>query len=155
MSNLQKVFVMLKPAAFSRNLVDDILCKIRNAGFIISHKKIIHKPLKELIAIQYPKEEFIVTNRLFSRERIINYCASGPIIVMIVVGEEAIKRMKILKGSPDPKIAKPDTIRSLIDDTIEEADAECRALRDIIHSSDDEIETNAQIKAWFGAQTDN
>ena len=153
MSTPQSVFVMLKPVAFERNLVEHILAMLAGEGFTIRHQKIVDHPPKELIAIQYPEEEFIRTNRLFSRQRIIDYCAGGLVMVMVLVGENAISKMKDIKGCPDPKRAKPGTIRSLLDDTIEEADAEKRALRDLIHSSDNETETKHQIEAWFGVTT--
>lgn len=146
----EKTLIMLKPAAFERGLTEEILARFIRHGLKILKRKLFEHPPVFLLEAHYPPEEFVNSNRPFSRDRIICYCAKGPVMLIVMEGKNAIRKACDLKGHPNPQKALPMTIRSLIDDTIDDADARGEAYRDLVHTADSVEEAKRQIKLWFG-----
>lgn len=71
---------------------------------------------------------------------LINHITSGPIIPMIVVGEDAVKRMRMLIGATNPKEAKPGTIRG---------DLGISITMNIIHAADSPENFIRESKIFF------
>ena len=145
-----RTLIMFKPAAFERRLVGTILRRFIEQGLLITKKRFLRKPPAFLLQQHYPLEEFINSKRSFSRDRIIDYCSKGPVLLLVMEGEDAIRRARELKGHSNPEKAAPGTIRSLVDDTIEAADARGEAYRDLVHTADSVEEAERQISLWFG-----
>lgn len=146
----ERTLIMLKPAAFQRGLAEEILDRFLAAGLSIKDKMFIEYPSLDILAQHYSAEEFKNSARSFSRDRIIRYCAQGPLLLLVLEGEDAISRAREIKGHSNPQKALPGSIRSLVDDTIEAADARGEAYRDLVHTSDSEEEAQRQIGLWFG-----
>lgn len=71
---------------------------------------------------------------------LIKFIASGPIVAMVLEGEEAISRVRELMGSTDPAEAKEDTIRRLMGTSVQ---------RNAVHGSDSVTSAATEIPFFF------
>lgn len=84
------------------------------------------------------------------RLKLVNFMTSGPIVIMIWQGMNAISIVRKITGSTEPLSSTPGTIRG--DYTIDSytaADIDQRAVRNIIHASGSIDEANKEIAVWF------
>ncbi|PIX11393.1 nucleoside-diphosphate kinase [Candidatus Falkowbacteria bacterium CG_4_8_14_3_um_filter_36_11] len=149
MSQFEKTLIMLKPEAFRRNLVDKIISQFTSKGLKIVAARTIDNPSRELLELHYSSDEFIRLNKLHIRERVITYCSSGRIMVVLFEGENAIELVRKIIGDRNPRLSGPGTIRSCVDDSFEDADARGEAMRDLIHGPRSKEEAMRQIQLWF------
>ena len=105
MSNLEKTLSIIKPDAVERNLTEQIKSIFLSNGFkILNEKKLqISKNEAEQFYLVHQSKPFY--NDLCS------YLSSGPIVVMILEKENAIKHNRDLMGATNPKDANIGTIR--------------------------------------------
>ena len=105
MSNLEKTLSIIKPDAVERDLTEKIKSIFLSNGFnIINEKKLqLSKTEAEQFYLVHQSKPFY--NDLCS------YLSSGPIVVMILEKENAIKHNRDLMGATNPKDAKLGTIR--------------------------------------------
>lgn len=104
---MEKTFAIIKPRAFQNNLTGAILNRINSAGFRLSAIKSVklnEHEAKTLYGIHVEKPFF---------SQLIEFMTSGPIIVMVLEKENAIKDFRKLIGNTDPDKAEPGTIRRL------------------------------------------
>ena len=132
MSNTEQTLSIIKPDAVERNLDNEIKEMFKNKGFsIVKEKKIqIEKSEAEKFYKVHETKPFY--NDLCS------YLSSGPIIAIILYGENAIQKNRDLMGTTDPKKAKDGTIRKLYGISID---------KNSVHGSDSS--SNAKIEIGF------
>ncbi len=83
------------------------------------------------------------------RNALIEGLMEGPIVAMVVEGNDAIAKVRKIAGATSPDRAEKGTIRNMYSkDSYEKADKENRAVRNIIHASDGKTATR-EIKVWF------
>ena len=102
---IEKTLSIIKPDAVERNLENEIksIFQINNLMILKSKKiKITKEEAAEFYKVHQTKPFY---------EDLCSYLSSGPIIAMILEGEEAIKRNRDIMGPTDPKKANSDTIR--------------------------------------------
>lgn len=81
------------------------------------------------------------------------FMASGPIVKMILEGEDAIANVRKITGYTDPAKADPGTIRGdLGEDSILKANGEGRPVYNLVHASGTPEEAEKEINLWFGGQ---
>ena len=105
MNNEEQTLSIIKPDAVERNLQDSIKNDFESRGFEIIKEKKIHISKNE--AEQFYK---VHETKPFYGE-LCNYLSSGPIIVMILQKENAVKENRSLMGATDPKKAEENTLR--------------------------------------------
>ena len=132
MSNLQQTLSIIKPDAVERNLDKEIKEMFKNNGFQILKEKKIQLEKSEAEKFYQVHETKPFYNDLCA------YLSSGPIIVMILVKENAVIANRELMGSTNPKEAKEGTIRKKYGISID---------KNSVHGSDS-IE-NAKIEIDF------
>ena len=105
--NGELTFAIIKPNAVRTGKSGPILAMINEAGFEISGMKMIvlTVPQAEEFYEIYKSEPFF--------EGLIDFMTSGPVIVMILRRENAVKEFTNLIGDADPEKAEPGTIRKL------------------------------------------
>ena len=134
MSNLEQTLSIIKPDAVERNLVDEIK-KI----FISNNLKI-----KETKKIQISKEEAAEFYKVHQSkpfyENLCSYLSSGPIVAMILEGENAILENRKLMGATDPKKAEENTIRKQYGISID---------KNSVHGSDSSENAKKEINFFF------
>lgn len=103
---MENTLAIIKPDAFDRNLVGDILKRIEKSGLRIAALKVKHLTRAEA-------ERFydVHKQRPFF-DSLCTYMTSGPIVIAVLSGDNAIKRWRDLMGATDPAKAAPGSIRN-------------------------------------------
>ena len=105
MSSLEQTLSIIKPDAVERNLVEKIKAKF-------SEKKLIIKKQKKIQVSKDEAAEFYKVHQTKPfYDRLCSYLSSGPIVVMVLEGENAIEENRKIMGTTDPKNAENGTIR--------------------------------------------
>ena len=107
MSNVEETLSIIKPDAVERNLVEKIKNIFIQNNLIIKDSKKIHITKEE--ASEFYK---VHQSKPFFND-LCNYLSSGPIVVMVLKGENAVIANRKLMGATDPKDAEENTIRKL------------------------------------------
>tara|TARA_Y100000992_G_scaffold270013_1_gene210095 strand:- start:105 stop:515 length:411 start_codon:yes stop_codon:yes gene_type:complete len=135
MSNIEQTLSIIKPDAVERNLTDEIKnIFVKNNLKISDSKKleITKEEAAEFYKVHQSKPFF---------DALCNYLSSGPIVVMILEGTDAIKQNRDLMGATDPKNAAPNTIRKLYGISID---------KNSVHGSDSVENAKKEINFFFG-----
>ena len=132
MSNQERTLSIIKPDAVERNLVEKIKNVFSKNNFSILESKKLHITKDEAAEFYKVHQSKPFYNDLCS------YLASGPILVMILEGVNAVSQNRKLMGATDPKNAEENTIRKLYGISID---------KNSVHGSDS-IE-NAKIEIDF------
>ena len=134
MSNFEQTLSIIKPDAVERNLSDEIK-KI----FINNELKI-----KESKKLQITKDEAAEFYKVHQSKPFFNdlcsYLSSGPIVVMILEGENAVVKNRKLMGATNPKEAEENTIRKLYGISID---------KNSVHGSDSIDNAKKEINFFF------
>ena len=104
---IERTFSIIKPDATARNLTGAINAMIEGAGLrIIAQRRtrITRKQAETFYAVH--------RERPFFRE-LVEFMTSGPVVVQVLEGENAIARYREIMGATDPAKAAPGTIRKL------------------------------------------
>ena len=142
---MERTLIILKPDALKKGVENDVLDIIRSNGLEIEH-------VKGPIALDRGRveEHYAVHRDRPFFQNVVDYMVSGHTMPAIVKGENAVARVREIIGSTVPAEADPNSIRGMYsDDTMEQANAEGRAIQNIIHASGNIEEANAEIAIWF------
>jgi nucleoside-diphosphate kinase len=133
--NIQRTYLMLKPDAYKRGLMGQIITKIENKGFKITNLKMMN--LNEDII----KEHYAhIADKPFFPE-ISEFMTGGPVLAMIVEGDDVIAGMRRLMGPTKWTEALSGTIRG---------DFAYSTGENLIHGSDSEQTAKEEIERFFG-----
>ena len=134
MNRIEQTLSIVKPDAVERNLTENI-----KKVFTKNNLKIVQEK-----KIQISKEEAAEFYKVHQTkpfyERLCNYLSSGPITVMILEGEDAIKANRKIMGATDPKNAEKGTIRKQYGLSID---------KNSIHGSDSIENAKKEIEFFF------
>ena len=136
MNNEEQTLSIIKPDAVERNLQDSIKNDFESRGFEIIKEKKIHISKNE--AEQFYK---VHETKPFYGE-LCNYLSSGPIIVMIIQKENAVKENRSLMGATDPKKAEENTLRKKYGISID---------KNSVHGSDSIDNAKIEIDFFFSS----
>ena len=134
MSSLEQTLSIIKPDAVERNLVSEI-----KSFFETNNLKII-KSKKVKISKEEASEFYKVHQTKPFYGELCNYLSSGPIVVMILEGKNAVSKNRQLMGATDPKKAAKDTIRNLYGISID---------KNSVHGSDTIENAKREIDFFF------
>ena len=134
MSNSQKTLSIIKPDAVERNLVDQIKSIFEKNGLNIKDQKKLHITKDEAAEFYKVHQSKPFYNDLCA------YLSSGPIVAMILEGENAILNNRKIMGATDPKNAEPNTIRKLFGISID---------KNSVHGSDSAENAKKEIDFFF------
>lgn len=148
-SSVQRSIILIKPDAFQEGLVDEIFLRIQSIGDLSILKKEKFWATREKIEFHHSAHLFKTLGQSLLREKIIKYWLSGPMMRILVEGRDAIDRIHNLVGMTDPAKSPTNTLRYLSHDSLERADHEARAVRNLIHAPRSESEANRDISIWF------
>jgi|TARA_B100001057_G_C22725925_1_gene901704 nucleoside-diphosphate kinase len=134
MSSSEQTLSIIKPDAVERNLVEEIKDIFKKNNLIIKESK----------KIQISKEEAADFYRVHQSkpfyDELCSYLSSGPIVVMILQGENAVIQNRELMGATNPKDAKENTIRKLYGISID---------KNSVHGSDSNENAKKEIEFFF------
>jgi nucleoside-diphosphate kinase len=118
---VEQTLMMVKPDAVARNLVGRILARAEESGLRVVRLRMVHLQAEEARAFYRVHE-----GRPFL-DALVAFMSSGPIVVGVLEGEDAIRRWRDLMGATDPAKAAAGTIRKDFAENIE---------RNSVHGSD-------------------
>jgi len=134
MSNIEKTLSIIKPDAVERNLVEEIKnIFLKNKLKILDTKK-IHITKDEASEFYKVHQSKPFYNDLCA------YLSSGPIVVMILEGENAVSANRKIMGATNPKDADENTIRKIYGISID---------KNSVHGSDSTINAKKEIEFFF------
>lgn len=130
----ERTLSIIKPDAVKKNIIGEILARFEKAGLKIVAAKMTHLSQKEA-------EEFYAVHksRPFYKD-LVTFMTSGPVLVSVLEGNDAIAKNRALMGATNPKEAAPGTIRADFADSI---DANC------VHGSDGPATAPQEIAFFF------
>jgi nucleoside-diphosphate kinase len=134
----ERTLSIVKPDATRRNLTGAINAALEAAGLRIVAQKRLQLTRKQAEAFY-----IVHKDRPFYRD-LVSFMISGPVVVQVLEGEDAIARNRDVMGATDPKKAAPGTIRAQFAENIE---------ANSVHGSDS-AETAAVEIGFFFAQVD-
>ena len=135
---MERTFSIIKPDAVERNLIGTISQRFEDQGLRIIASKM--KRLTETEVAGFYAEH---KGRDFY-EPLINYMMSGPVIVQVLEGENAILKNREIMGATDPSKAAPGTIRADF----------ARSVRENSAHGSDSPESAAREISYFFSQTE-
>jgi nucleoside-diphosphate kinase len=104
---LERTFSIIKPDAAARNLTGAINAMIEQAGLHIVAQKRVH------ISREQAETFYAVHRERPFFPELVQFMTSGPVVVQVLEGENAIARYRELMGATDPAKAAPGTIRKV------------------------------------------
>ncbi len=134
MSSLEQTLSIIKPDAVERNLIEKIKKIFEKNDLKINNLKKIHITKEE--AAEFYK---VHQSKPFYND-LCNYLSSGPIVVMILEGKNAVLANRKLMGATDPKKAEENTIRKLYGISID---------KNSVHGSDSLENAKQEIDFFF------
>ncbi len=134
---IENQFIMIKPNAIKRGLIGNIIEKYEKKGLKIIALKLIQMNASQAIAL-YKEHE----NKDFYQS-LIDFVLSGPVIVMIVQGPNAVQAVRTLNGATNPLEADGGSIRGQLGLTI---------TKNIVHASDSVENAKKEWKIFFDDQ---
>jgi nucleoside-diphosphate kinase len=137
MANAQKTFSIIKPDAVSSGKAGKILSLLEDNGFRIVAIK--------MVKLSQPQAEGFYA---VHRERpffgsLVKFMTEGPVIVMALEREDAVKKLREVMGATNPANAAEGTVRKLYAESIE---------RNAIHGSDAPETAEQELKYFFTTQ---
>lgn len=146
---MSSTFVMLKPDALERNLVDLIILEFQKAGYTIIRRQLVNVDEQTILA-HY--EEVIERVALPGfKERILNAFVNQNVVILEVdKNEDVVASVREFIGKTNPKDASPHSIRGKYgDDDLNEAIAQGRLVRNLVHASDSNESAQSELSLWF------
>tara|TARA_B100001248_G_C27398378_1_gene467561 strand:- start:3942 stop:4352 length:411 start_codon:yes stop_codon:yes gene_type:complete len=134
MSEIEQTLSIIKPDAVERNLEDEIISIFKKNKLSVKENKKIH------ITKEEAAEFYKVHQSKPFYDSLCNYLSSGPIMVMILEGENAVLQNRKIMGATNPKEADNDTIRKLYGISID---------KNSVHGSDSIANAKKEIDFFF------
>jgi nucleoside-diphosphate kinase len=133
---VERTLSIIKPDAVAKDVIGEIYSRFEQAGLKITAAKMKHLTRDEA-------EEFYAVHRerpFFAA--LVEFMTSGPVMIQVLEGENAISRNRKLMGATNPSEAAPGTIRA---DFAQSIDANA------VHGSDAQDTAETEIACFFSA----
>ena len=131
---LERTFSIVKPDGVQKNLIGQVYSRFEKAGLRIIAAKMLH-----LTPAQAEGFYAVHRERPFFKD-LCKYMTSGPVVVQVLEGDNAVAKNRELMGATDPKKAAPGTIRADFASSIEE---------NVVHGSDSAENAAIEIAFFF------
>ena len=133
---MERTLSIVKPDGVKKNVIGEVLRKFENNDLRPVGMKMIHMSKKEAEGFYAVHKERPFFNDLT------DFMCSGPCLVMILEGEDAIKKNRELMGATNPADAVPGTIRADFADSID---------NNVVHGSDAPDTASTEINYFFNS----
>jgi nucleoside-diphosphate kinase len=130
----ERTLSLIKPDAVERNLIGKIIQVLEDGGLVVEKIKKIH------VDINFAKKFYSVHSDKPFFNDLCNYISSGPLVAMVLKGDNAVQKNRDLMGATNPKDAKPGTIRNLYAISID---------KNSVHGSDSVENAKIEIGLFF------
>ena len=133
---MERTLSIIKPDGVSKNLIGEVIKRIEGLGLTVMALKMIH------MTKQQAKGFYAVHNGKPFFESVTDFMSSGPCVVMVLEGEDAIIRYRNLMGATNFEEAEEGTIRREFATDIE---------KNVVHGSDSQETADFEIQYFFNA----
>jgi nucleoside-diphosphate kinase len=131
---IERTFSIIKPDAVAKNVTGEIVSRFENNGLQVIASKMLHLSKEQAEGFYAVHAERPFYNDLVS------FMISGPVVVQVLEGENAISKNRELMGATNPADADPGTIRADFAKTVDE---------NAVHGSDAPETAAVEIKYFF------
>ena len=131
---VQRTLSIIKPDAVKKNAIGGVLKYFEDAGLRVAALKKIQ------LSIEEAKKFYIVHKERPFYNDLATFMSEGPVVVLVIEGEDAIAKVRQIMGATNPKDAAPGTIRAAYAGNIE---------RNAVHGSDSENSACSEIPFFF------
>ena len=130
----ERTFSIIKPDATARNITGKVVTCLEEGGLRVVAQRRIRMSQSQAEGFYAVHKE-----RAFFKD-LVKFMTSGPVVVQVLEGPNAVLRNREIMGATDPKKATPGTIRALYGESIE---------RNSVHGSDSPTNARAEIEFFF------
>lgn len=134
MSAIEKTLVLVKPDGVKKHICGEVISRFERKGLEVEAIKMIQVP-EELAKKHYAEHE----GKGFFKD-LIAFITSGPVLVIVIKGENAVAAVRQINGATDPLKAVPGSIRGDFATSIDE---------NVVHASDAPETAEREIGLWF------
>lgn len=134
MSAIEKTLVLVKPDGVKKHICGEVISRFERKGLEVEAIKMIQVP-EELAKKHYAEHE----GKGFFKD-LIAFITSGPVLAMVIKGENAVAAVRQINGATDPLKAVPGSIRGDFATSIDE---------NVVHASDAPETAEGEIGLWF------
>lgn len=131
---MERTLSIVKPDGVEGDVVGEVLRRFESAGLNVVALKMVRLDADRAAGFYHVHRE----RPFFSS--LISFMTSGPIVPMVIEGENAIERVRKIMGATDPAKAEPGTIRKDLASSIE---------KNIVHGSDGSDTARFEITYFF------
>ena len=131
---MQRTLVIVKPDGVQRGLAGEIISRFERRGLRIAALKLMQ------ISLELAQRHYAVHKGKPFYEPLLQYITSGPVVVMVLEGKDAIEIVRRTMGATNPAKAAPGTIR---------ADLALETGRNLVHGSDSPETATFEIPLFF------
>ena len=132
---MERTLSIIKPDGVEKNIIGEIYKRFEDGGLRIVASRMMH-----LSAEQVGEFYAVHKDRPFYAD-LVSYMSSGPVVVQVLEGENAINRNREIMGATNPAEADPGTIR---------ADFAASIDANVVHGSDGPETAAQEIEFFFG-----
>lgn len=135
--NSEKTFVMLKPSTVARAMIGKVITRIEDKGLKITAMKltwVTQEKAAKIYAVHKGKPFY---------DALVQFITSGPIVAIVIEGDEAVKIMRKLIGATNAKEAEPGTIRG---------DFALSNQKNAVHASDSAENAMCEMSIFFSPE---
>lgn len=132
---IERTLSIIKPDAVAKNHVGEIIARFEKAGLRVAASKMLHLDEEKAGGFYAVHKE-----RPFFGE-LVTFMTSGPVVVMVLEGENAVLKNREIMGATNPKEAAPGTIRADFADSID---------ANAVHGSDSLENAQIEVQYFFG-----
>ena len=131
---IERTFSIIKPDAVAKNVIGEIYSRFENNGLRIIAAKMLHLSQGQAEGFYAEHKE-----RGFFKD-LVSFMTSGPVIIQVLEGENAVLKHREIMGATNPKDAAPGTIRADFANSIDE---------NAVHGSDALASAEREIAYFF------
>ncbi|VXA84875.1 nucleoside diphosphate kinase (NDK) (NDP kinase) (Nucleoside-2-P kinase) [Aeromonas veronii] len=131
---IERTFSIVKPDAVSKNLIGAIYSRFESAGLKVVASKMLHMSSEQAAGFyaEHQGKPFY--------DNLVSFMTSGPVMVQVLEGEDAIRRNREIMGATNPKEALAGTLRACYAESID---------RNVVHGSDAPASAAREIAYFF------
>lgn len=133
---LERTLSIIKPDAIGKNHVGNIISRFEKAGLRIVATRMIH------LSLQQAQEFYAVHKARPFFKDLVSFMITGPVLALVLEGDDAIAKNRDIMGATDPKKAAPGSIRADLASSIDE---------NAVHGSDAVDTAKTEISFFFAA----
>ena len=132
--SIERTISIIKPDAVAKNVIGQIYSRFENAGLQVIAARMIHLSQEQAEGFYAVHKE-----RPFFTD-LVSFMTSGPVMVQVLEGEDAVAKNRELMGATNPKDADAGTIRADFAESIDE---------NAVHGSDSAENAEIEISFFF------